>query len=364
MRCTKCLIPSSFPGSNFNENNECAWCQSGYPKYVPKGGLKEILEQHRNKDGLIDCLVGISGGKDSSYALMELKKNFDMRVEAFTYVHSGSTPFALENAKNLCSKFNIPHHIVSIPNDGHLKTFKEFFYAWVKSPSNVTAAMSCVACKHMYLLGIKLATKRKIPTIVWADCPLEKFPPLLAASRASNLREYERVGLINSCIRLTKEMIGSSEVSKGVFKNLSICYYGCLGSSPTSSYFKLMYPKIKHIFIYDYISWNPHLIIDTLIKNGWEKPKNLENDWHSDCIFTIIKEYMFHKMYGIGPLEAHLSNKIRHGIIKREEGLNMMMKNKLYFKNNLLPTLDIIGLGHLAPEIDLAVFDENEKCFE
>lgn len=61
MRCSKCLIPSSLVGSNFDQNNECIWCQSNYPDYFPLGEakLQQVIEQYKVANAAADCLVGI-----------------------------------------------------------------------------------------------------------------------------------------------------------------------------------------------------------------------------------------------------------------------------------------------------------------
>lgn len=175
MRCSKCVLPDTIPGISFNEKKECNYCDENFPPYFPKGdeSLYKFLQGNIREGTIADCLVGLSGGKDSTYALVKLKEKFNMRVEAFTYVHKGSTLFSIENAKNTCQKLNIKHHIVSLANQTHLKTFIGFFQAWLKAPSLTTAAMTCVACKHLHILGSEIAEKRNIPMIVWSSCPLE-----------------------------------------------------------------------------------------------------------------------------------------------------------------------------------------------
>ena len=360
MRCSICLIPSFLVGSNFNQNNECIWCQSHYPEYSPQGEakLRELIAQYTKATAPADCLVGISGGKDSSFVLMELKRSLGLRVEAFTYIHEGSTPFGYENAKQLCKTLDVKHHMISLPGKAHLNSFKDFFTAWTRHPSNVAAAMSCVACKHAYKLGAELAVERKIPMMVWGDCPLEKFPLFLAASQTKNLKQYERVGLLESSWRLAKEMGRSLPLSIGVMKHLNLCFHGCLGASPLSTYMSVRFPSLKHIFFFDYYTWNPPAILKKLTNEvGWKPPENLASDWHSDCAFTIFKDYMFRKMFGIGPLEAFLSNKIRHGIISREEGMTTLINVVTQSRAHIIEALQEIGLGDLAGTIDLSVYD-------
>jgi tRNA(Ile)-lysidine synthase TilS/MesJ len=107
--------------------------------------------------------VGLSGGKDSTYALYRLVTHYGLRAEAFTYVHDGTAEFSLNNAVETCRRLGVVHHIVSLKGSSHLETFKGYFQAWQKHPSAVSAGMTCVACKHLHILGSGIAKKREIP---------------------------------------------------------------------------------------------------------------------------------------------------------------------------------------------------------
>ncbi len=358
-RCSRCLLTSSLPGSNFDESNECYWCQSNYPNYNPEGAarLKEILEQNRSEHGSADCLVGVSGGKDSSYVLLQLQQTFGMRVEAFTYAHDGSTPFSLENARIVCRNLDVKQHIVSLPNHEHLESFKTFFKAWLECPTRTSAAMVCVACKHLHILGTELAVKRNIPMLVWSTCPLENPPFIALEPKGTKGKDFERQGMFQSAVQLTKEMIHSRQFAAGFFKHFSTCTYGCLAVVPTAKYLSLRYPSKQHILFFRYCEWNPTDIIREIVsKAGWKPPANVPDDWHSDCLFNVFKEYMFQKMLGVSYTDAFLSNQIRHGILRRDEAWDMLVESKEYYAQATLKVLDAVGLGHLKHQIDTSCF--------
>src|ERR1017187_1297665 len=165
MRCLKCVIEGSVPGSNFDSEGVCAWCRGGYPNYEPKGidALRALLQGLRGRDSETDCIVGVSGGKDSCFALYALREILGMRVEAFTYDHDGVTAVARQNAKSVCDSLGVPLHIVSLRPQEHLRSFRTYFKAWVEHPSTVSAGMNCVACKHLHILGTELAVAKRAP---------------------------------------------------------------------------------------------------------------------------------------------------------------------------------------------------------
>ena len=295
MRCSKCILPDTVPGISFNEKKVCNFCEENFPSYFPKGdeSLAKLLQDNIRNGSSADCLVGLSGGKDSTHALISLKEEFNMRVEAFTYLHDGSTAFSLENAKSTCKKLNVKHHIVSLDKQGHLKTFKGFFDAWVKSPSLTTAGMACVACKNLHVLGFKLASKRNIPMIIWATSPLEYAPFLAIKYKGGKKNQNEREGITKASVLLLKELLKTKDFTKTFFKYFDICYKGCLSVSPASKYLTTRFPKVKPIFFYEYRNWNPDQIRE-FVKDrvDWKIPGG-KDDWHSDCLYHYFKEYMF-----------------------------------------------------------------------
>jgi predicted subunit of tRNA(5-methylaminomethyl-2-thiouridylate) methyltransferase len=353
-------MPETLPNSNFNDKNECYWCQTNFPNYKPKGdkALSEFLSKHKRDNSKVDCLVGFSGGKDSAYTLYKLKEQFGMRVEAFTYVHEGSTPFSIENAKKICKHLGIKHHIVSLKDMAHLKAFKSFFSAWVSSPSTIAAGMTCVACKHLHLLGLEIAKERNIPIIVWSTSPLEYSPFLAVKYKPSSENQFKRSGFIESSLLLMKESIISPKFAQGILSNFKTSYQGALSMSPTSSYLKKKYPSVTPLMFYNFHIWNPNTIYETIEKNTkWSSPKEIKDDWHSDCIFNYYKEYMFQKMLGVTYTDAYLSNQIRYNHITRKEAIKKLIRSKKDLSSKLKYAIKEINLEKFEKEIDYECFN-------
>ena len=78
--CTKCGLPSNYPNVKYDENGVCNLCLSfeSYQKRAQKyfknqDDLKRIFKQAKSqKTGEYDCMMLLSGGKDSTYALARL----------------------------------------------------------------------------------------------------------------------------------------------------------------------------------------------------------------------------------------------------------------------------------------------------
>ena len=65
-RCTRCVLPETMPYIDFDADGVCSYCRKHQPlKMRGRDALEEIVGPHRRTDGRPDCVLGISGGRDS-----------------------------------------------------------------------------------------------------------------------------------------------------------------------------------------------------------------------------------------------------------------------------------------------------------
>ena len=114
--CTRCIQDETVPGISFDDNGVCNYCHlhDELCEMFPNGEkgtkqlnkiIKNIKQQSKNKE--FDCVVGISGGRDSIYLLYNAVKVWKLRVLA---VHSNDyfdNPIATENMRKAVEKLNI-----------------------------------------------------------------------------------------------------------------------------------------------------------------------------------------------------------------------------------------------------------------
>ena len=79
--CKKCVMPDTKPDLFFDENGVCDACQSADKKNKlidwpeRKKEFDGLIEKYRSKDtSRYDCIVPVSGGKDSTYQAYLMKK--------------------------------------------------------------------------------------------------------------------------------------------------------------------------------------------------------------------------------------------------------------------------------------------------
>jgi len=97
-RCSRCLLPETYPNIRYNGDGVCNYCLSYTPiEYKGEEKLEELLGFYRDRGAKYDydCVVGVSGGRDSTFTLYELVEAYDMRVLAYNYDNG----FVSEQAK-------------------------------------------------------------------------------------------------------------------------------------------------------------------------------------------------------------------------------------------------------------------------
>lgn len=102
--CTRCILPSTFPSLTFDAAGLCTYCQTALDlaalaleRQQLRARMEAAIEQSRGK-GEYDCIVAFSGGKDSSYTLMRLVREYHLNCLAIT-IDNG---FIAEQARRNC----------------------------------------------------------------------------------------------------------------------------------------------------------------------------------------------------------------------------------------------------------------------
>jgi hypothetical protein len=282
---------------------------------------------------------------------LQLRRKYDLRVEAFTYVHHAMSEFSIANARNLCRALGLKHHIVSLPGRTHVDSFIAVFEAWLESEDFLVAAASCAACKHMNLLGTRLASERGIPLVVWSDCPLEVPPFLRAPTPAGDSTKPRSFTYLGR--RLWSRLRSNRAFRRAFLRYAPTCIYGYLSLRPDTRYLRWRYPRVRQVHYFDSCRWDRDEILGTLQRDtDWSVPESLPSDWHADCQLHVLREYMSQRTLGTSELDAHLSNQIRHGLMTREEGWRRLLLAKAHHAAELPAVLAQLGLGHLIARVD------------
>jgi len=290
----------------------CRACQSSEQKihidWVEREKeLRKILAAAKEKAGNnYDCIIPISGGKDSTFQLHVLVKVYGMKPLAVTFNHNWYSKTGWYNLQNSLEKFNVDH-IMFTPN---------------RSLVNRLAKKSLEAigdtCWHCHS-GVgafpqQIAIKFNIPLLIWGESIAESSGKTSYKNRVHIFdREYfEKV----SAKRKPDEMVCDYITPKDLFPF----------NIPTAE----EYEKAGLIGIHlgDYIFWDDErqteFIRDTY---GW-KETEMEGTYKgyksAECIMPGMHDFTCYLKRGFGRATWHATSDVRTGLLTREEGFRLI----------------------------------------
>ena len=112
--CMRCCMPESNEGIKFDEMGICQACQSAEQKIhmdwtEREKELRTLLDHYKGLNNDYDCLIPISGGKDSTFQLHIITKVYKLKALAVTFSHNWWSETGKYNLQNAIAKFNVDH---------------------------------------------------------------------------------------------------------------------------------------------------------------------------------------------------------------------------------------------------------------
>lgn len=163
--CTRCIYDTKVPKIQFNDVGVCNYCEMidslklQYSTGTPTGEAEflKIIERIK-KDGKgkkYDCVVGVSGGTDSSYMIIKAL-DWGLRPLAVHYDNTWNTAIATENIRKVLGKLNVDLYTHVVDNKESDDIFKSFFLANVPEidgPTDIALAETLYRAAAKY--GVK-----------------------------------------------------------------------------------------------------------------------------------------------------------------------------------------------------------------
>lgn len=163
--CSRCIYDESVAYIKFDENGVCNYCHQidklaeeyGTGKEKGEKEFQNIVEQIKQdgKNKKYDCIIGVSGGTDSSYMLY-LAKKLGLRPLAVHYDNTWNTSIAQENLKKVLSKLDIDLYTHVLDNKESSDIARSFFYADI---AEIEAPTDLALAEVMYRAAWKYKVK-------------------------------------------------------------------------------------------------------------------------------------------------------------------------------------------------------------
>jgi len=316
-RCTKCILPENFPGIRFNEKGICNYCVSHTPiQYKGESALRSLLDRYRGKGKKYDCVVPVSGGKDSSFVLYSAVEEYKMRALALNYLSGFTSDQAKQNISNAMEMLHIDYIQIKSKRDIQRKCLKDNLEAWVMRPSSEAFPTLCYGCKDGYLNGAyRIAGQMGIPLVLLGDSQMENS--VLHESSLHRFHEFYLAHLAKKFGRnphyLHPRRVYHYLLVQAEFA-LPARVHRFVMRSP---------PRIVHWF--DFVRYDDRRILSTVMKKmGWERPLSSVSSWRFDCKIHAIKDEMYRRKLGYSETDELLSKMIRERSLTRGSALEII----------------------------------------
>ena len=314
-RCTQCLMPSSYPGIHFDARGVCSQCVQ-FIKKEPLGeaALLKVLHSRRGKE--YDCVVGISGGKDSCYVAYLAKEIYELRTLAVCYDFPFLCDLARANIDRVCNALNIELVTVRSRNNLEYNLIRNHLMSMARTG---TSWGQCLFCHYgIDAILLQISEQKKIPFVLGGITKYELWNP---GSRTGMLLERVRKLPLPDIMRFAYYQFKS--YLRLVDQRRQFRIPSC---STLKVYSRAEVPSnlATHINVFDYVQWDQDLMEEILTeKTGWIKPEK-SLSWRYDCILEPLLDYTYLKEFGISTVGIYLSNLIRDGRTSRDEALKAM----------------------------------------
>jgi len=300
--CKRCIMDSSVPGIQFDENDICNYCimydelEKRYPlNEDSKNKLDNLIEKIKKngKRKKYDCIIGISGGTDSTYTLY-LAKQYGLNPLAIHLDNGWNTKISEENMANAIKKLGIELKRVKV----NWNEFKELQIAFLKASTPDAEIPSDHGIKSILY---KIAAQKGIKYILTGRSfrTEGKIPPLWS--------------------------YGDSKYIKSIYKLLTgkkLNHFSAI--SPLKQFYYDHIKKITRIPFLYYFNYDKKKVKKLLTsKLGWKD----YGGHHYESVYTrFCYSYFLPKKFGIDKRMTHFSAEIRSGQMTRDEALKKIKK--------------------------------------
>jgi N-acetyl sugar amidotransferase len=306
--CTRCITPDSRPNIRFDERGGCNCATLEEKRSIDwrsrRETLLEVFADARARATGYDCIIPVSGGKDSTWQVVECLAA-GMRPLCVTWRPPGRTTLGQANLDNLIS-LGVDHIDFSV----NPEVEKKLAYRALVRCGSPAVPM------HMALFGIPLtiAVRFGAPLVVWGENSAFEYGGPEADRRGADL---DRAWLMRyGC---TGGTTARDWLGDGVDERDLLPY-----TWPTDD--ELASVPVRAIFLGQYIPWDPVTTFEVASAHGFEActdgPMTGSYDFADiDDSYLAIHHWLKWYKFGFTRTFDNLSLEIRNGRLSRDEAI-------------------------------------------
>jgi len=339
--CVKCVYPAATATPlAFDENGVCSGCKVSLTTgdidwEKRKEKFVKLVDRYKSKDeGNYDCIIPVSGGKDS-YFQIHIIKELGLNPLLVTYHGNNYTETGMKNLLNMREVFDVDH-IFFTPSIRVLKIMNRL-------GMRIMGDMNWHGHAGIFTYPIQVAVKEKVPLMIWGE---HGFMDLGGMHSYNDFVEFTFRYRHEHCLRgyewndfVEQAPKYGEQLSK---RDLLPWIY------PTDD--EIDEVGVRGIYISNYFKWdaNDHgkLMIEKYgfleaeepFERTYRRMSNLD-DMHENG----IHDYMKYIKFGYGRATDHTCKDIRAGKMTRDEGIKIVREMDAIKSKDLLRWLDYVG---------------------
>ncbi|MBZ0179652.1 MAG: N-acetyl sugar amidotransferase [Melioribacteraceae bacterium] len=326
--CSRCVMDDTVPGISFDENGECPFCkihddlERKFPmnNETPKR-LQDLVDKikHDGKGKEYDCIVGVSGGRDSTYTLYNAVK-LGLRPLAVHFDNGWNSEIAVQNIESACNILNVDLHTHVADWEEFKDLQRSFLFASVPDA--------------------EVPTDWVIFSVLFAEAAQYNVKYIVHGHsfRTEGTTPLTWTYMDGKYVQDVQKRFGTTKLRS--FPNLSMLKF---------IYYSLI-KKIQQIRILYYIPYNEKEVLEILEnKLGW---RNYGDKHHESKYTAFFQAYILTRKFNIDKRKLHYSAKVRNGQLTREEALEIIKQDPF--------TDGIEALDYCLKKLDLT-YEDFEK---
>lgn len=306
--CTRCIMDTSAVDISFSEDGTCNYCQSFLARLKT---FQPAISSEREKiagefiarvkrDGIgkeYDCVIGVSGGADSAYALYLAKKN-GLRPLAVHMDNGWDSELAANNIANLVRRLDVDLYTHVIDWEEYRLLMDAFFKADVID-------VELLYDNAMFDVNYKLAAKYGIK---WILAGINTTTEGMRMPANWNWFKFDKKNI---------EIIGRK------CSNVRLNTFPAIGTLDFIGYTFLR--KIHWVPFLDYFDYHKPKCMQLLVDELGFKPYPYK---HYESVFTrFYQGYILPKKFNVDKRRLHLSTLICSGQMSRDEAISLMQSS-------------------------------------
>ena len=313
-RCSRCVTPETHETIFFDQEGVCNVCRQQEYKQekidwdARKKELEELLDKQRGQ-GDYDCIVPFSGGKDSTFTLYTLVKDFGLKPLVISFDHGFYRPTVQEGKLRTYRKLGVD--VLQFTPNWHI--VKKLMLESLKRKGDF-----CWHCHTgIFAYPMQVAVKYKVPMVIWGE-PSAEYTSYYSYDDGIESVDEERFNRFVNLGITAEDMLGM------------------LGGGVTMRDLQpFTYPKLKDLKAINYRSFCLGSYIPWDVKRQSEIIKN-ELGWREEavegvppgygyekieCMFQGVRDYLKFIKRGYARVSHLTSIDIRNGRLSREAAM-------------------------------------------